>query len=361
MQTQSRPEPSGARAILADRIRKGGPVSVAEYMEVAAQHYYAGRDPFGVKGDFTTAPEISQMFGEMLGAWIIDAWMQMGKPERAMIVELGPGRGTLAADIMRTIAAWPDCAAAMSLHLVENSPLLRQSQAAALKQFNPTWYEKIDEVPEGLAFFVTNEFFDALPIRQFEKKAGRWQERCVGYDVDQDRFFFTLRPCDCSDLPPAWEGSVCERSPAAINVMEQIAARIDAQGGAALIIDYGYVKPGFGDTLQTVRRHKFSDVLENPGGDDITAHVDFPALKSAAEKRLRVLGPVEQGSFLTALGIMQRAESLRAKANDEQRREIDIALHRLVAPGEMGQLFKVMGLLKKDSSIHPAGFDEPQA
>jgi len=359
MRTQLRPEPGAPRLELVSRIAKEGPVSVADFMGVAAAHYYAGRDPFGVEGDFTTAPEISQMFGEMVGAWIIDAWMQSGKPEKAQLVELGPGRGTLAADVMRTISAWPDCKTAFSLHLVETSPLLRQKQAAALKKYNPVWCDRLEDVPAGMCFIVANEFFDALPIRQFEKKGSNWQERCVGYDAEKDKFFFTTRPCDAKDLPPAFEGSVYETSPASIKVLDEIARRIE-NGGAALIVDYGYARPGYGDTLQTVRRHKFSNVLENPGGDDITAHVDFNALRNYAQSRLSVQGPVEQGDFLTSLGILQRAEALRAKANDRQRKDIDTALHRLVSPSEMGRLFKVLGLTKR-GGIHLAGFGEDKA
>lgn len=358
MRTQPKPEPDATRAELTARIVRDGMISVADFMEVAAQHYYAGRDPLGVKGDFTTAPEISQMFGEMIGAWVIDAWMQLGKPAQAQLVELGPGRGTLAADMMRTIAAWPDCRAAMSLHLVETSPLLRQSQAVALKDCRPTWYDRLSDVPKGLSFIIANEFFDALPIRQFEKKDGKWLERCVGLDAATGKFFFTTREAPPMGMPPAWEGSVFEDSPASVAVMREIAQRIEDEDGAALVIDYGYTRPGFGDTLQTVRKHKFSGVLENPGGDDITAHVDFDALKRAAQKLGVVHGPVEQGAFLSVLGILQRAEALRCKADDRQRKDIDLALHRLVAPSEMGRLFKVMAMTRKGGTVNPAGFVE---
>ena len=353
-----KPEPNAARTALIARIGQEGQISVAEYMAVAAAHYYAGRDPFGVKGDFTTAPEISQMYGEMLGAWLIDAWMQLGKPEAAQLIELGPGRGTLAADIMRTISTWPDCKAALSLHLVETSPLLRQQQSDVLKDFNPTWHEKVEDVPDGIGFIIANEFFDALPIRQFEKIKGKWHERFVGYEAEKDKFFFIAEPCNGADLPDAPDGSVFETSPASFAVLEEMSRRIEKHGGAALIVDYGHIHAGFGDTLQTLRRHKFSPVLDSPGGDDITAHVDFNAFRIAAESRLQIHGPVEQGAFLTGLGIMQRAEAMRAKANDKQRKDIDLALHRLVVPTEMGQLFKVLGLTQKGSTIRPAGFGE---
>ncbi|HYD19126.1 MAG TPA: SAM-dependent methyltransferase [Patescibacteria group bacterium] len=352
-----KPEPTAARAALIARVAAEGPITVAEFMSVAAAHYYAARDPFGVDGDFTTAPEISQMYGEMIGAWIVDGWMQLGKPEFARLIEFGPGRGTLAADIMRTISAWPDCKAAFQLHLIETSPLLRQMQADVLMNYNPTWHDKLEEVPPGVSFIVANEFFDALPIHQYIKTPAGWHERCVGYDAENDTFKFTTRPFEGAGFPPAPTGSIYETSPVSLSFMDQIAGHIAEAGGAALIVDYGHAKPGFGDTLQTLRRHQFTGVLENPGGDDITAHVDFAALAARPGETLSIHGPVEQGEFLTSLGIVQRAEGLREKASEEQRAEIDQALKRLVSPSAMGRLFKVLGLTRKTDTIHPAGFD----
>ena len=359
MQNQPRPEPTAAFLELIRSIADNGCVTVAEFMEVAAGHYYAARDPFGADGDFTTAPEISQMFGEMIGAWVVDGWMQLGKPEFARLIELGPGRGTLAADVMRTISAWPDCKAAFQLHLVENSPLLRRHQAEVLKGYDPVWHEKLEEVPPGVSFILANEFFDALPIHQYIMVNGEWHERCIGFDRMKDSFFFMTQPYEGPQLPPAPEAAIIEKSPASLAAMDQIVTLLDESGGAALLIDYGYDQLGFGDTLQTLRRHAFTDVLENPGGDDITAHVDFVSLKERAARRLDVHGPAEQGVFLLNLGIAQRAEALQGKASEKQLEDIQKAFHRLTSPDEMGSLFKVLGLTRKGDTIKPAGFDAP--
>ncbi len=340
------------------RIQNDGPVSVAEFMQVAASHYYAAKDAFGVDGDFITAPEISQMFGEMIGAWLVDSWMQLGKPPQIKLIELGPGRGTLAADVMRTISAWPDCKAAFSLHLVEASPLLRQKQAELLIRHSPTWYETLDEVPEGLCFIIANEFLDALPIEQFVKTADGWRERGVGFQ--DGAFAFTLlQPASVpAEFAQAPEGSIFETNRASLGVITEIAERLSQNGGAALLIDYGHKKRGIGDTLQSLHKHKFSPALAHPGRDDITAHVDFAACAAAAAPLVNIHGPVTQGDFLTRLGIVQRADALSEKADSEQRKLIEAALHRLVSPSAMGRLFKVLGLTAKESSIIPAGFSE---
>ena len=356
-QSKAQEPQSAAHTILVERIGMKGSVSVAEFMEIAVAHYYAAQDPFGDDGDFTTAPEISQMFGEMLGAWLVDAWMQAGKPEKAHLVELGPGRGTLASDVLRTVSNWPECLASMDLHLVETSPLLRARQADELGEYNPTWHDDISTLPEGPAFILANEFFDALPIQQFEMKGGKWHERHVGYDEENETFFFTLKPTDEPEMPEAKDGGIFEKSPASIAVAGEICKILAEQGGAALFVDYGHAMSGIGDTLQAVKDHKFAEVLENPGRNDITAHVDFAALKRAAAKKLRVHGPVEQGAFLLRLGISTRADALRQKATEEQRKNIDAALFRLTAATEMGKLFKVLALTPTGSAIAPAGFD----
>jgi len=358
--------PSAAAERIATAIAAEGPLTVARFMEIAASHYYASKDAFGAAGDFITAPEISQMFGEMIGAWIVDTWMQMGKPETAQLIELGPGRGTLAADIMRTISAWPDCRAAFTLHLVETSPLLRQKQADILMKYSPTWYERLEEVPLGTGFIVANEFLDALPIRQFERRDGQWLERHVSYDAGAHKFLFTLLPPKAPPAIPsafseAAEGSIFETSPATLDVMRQIATRVAEAEGAALLVDYGHVKQGIGDTLQTLRHHKYSPVLEAPGQDDITAHVDFAACAEAAAPLARVVGPITQGEFLISLGIEARAAALSEKANENQQKEIGAALHRLTGPEAMGRLFKVMALLPLQSEVRPAGFGEGES
>jgi NADH dehydrogenase [ubiquinone] 1 alpha subcomplex assembly factor 7 len=367
MQENTKRKPEGANPLhddIAARIRARGTIPVAEYMGLAAEAYYAAQNPFGAKGDFTTAPEISQMFGEMIGAWLVDVWMQMGKPESVKLVELGPGRGTLAADIMRTISAWPDFRTAVTLHLVETSARLKQMQAQALAGHNVGWYDSFDEVPEGICFVVANEFFDALPVHQLRKTESGWQERHVGYDAEKDAFFFTTAPLAFEieglmpeDFTNAPAGSIFEISPAGLSIMEKVSARIARHGGAALVVDYGHTQPGLGDTLQAVAHHKYADPLEDPGGRDITAHVDFGTLATVASKYAAVSGPVSQGQFLITLGIEARAQKLCENATDAQRQDIMSALCRLVAPKEMGRLFKVIALTSKEEAIEPAGFN----
>ncbi len=348
---------------IAAEIMARGPITMAEYMERAVSAYYKTQEPFGVEGDFTTAPEISQMFGEMVGAWLVDAWMQMGRPDNVKLVELGPGKGTLAADIMRTVSNWPDFKNAVSLHLIETSPRLKELQALALKNYSVGWYDSFDEVPQGVCFVVANEFFDALPIHQLKKTKDGWCERRIGYDAEHDVFSFTTAPLEFAldgmmpeDFMNALEGSIFEISPASLDIVKQVSERIARHGGAALILDYGHAEAGLGDTLQAVAHHKYADVLEEPGLRDITAHVDFGTLKAVASQQAVVSGPVTQGEFLIGLGIEARAQSLCKKATDEQREDITAALCRLVAPKEMGRLFKVMALTSREKPIQPAGF-----
>ncbi len=342
------------------RIREGGPVSVAEYMGRAAEAYYAQQHPFGTAGDFVTAPGISQMFGEMIAAWLVDVWLQMGRPPAVRLIELGPGMGTLAADILRTFNAWPAFRDAVMLHLVETSARLRERQAEALKGVNVAWHDTLDDVPDDMpCFIVANEFLDALPIHQFEKSGGVWRERLVGYNEEKQGFFFTVAPGEEEGgavFPAAPEGSVFEMSPASIAVADAIARRVAQTGGAALLIDYGHIKPGFGDTLQALLKHAYADPLEDPGGRDITAHVDFGTLGTVAAQHARVLGPAMQGDFLNAMGIGLRAQKLCEAAAPAQRENIMSALARLTAPEQMGRLFKVMAMTAKEAIIEPAGF-----
>lgn len=366
--------PSAASAIeplIAARIEAEGPISVADFMDMALGHpehgYYISRPSVGAEGDFVTAPEISQMFGEMIGAWLVDAWMQMGQPETVRLVELGPGRGTLMTDILRAAGSWPAFRAAVSLHLIETSPRLRQAQFEALKDYHPTWHDVLAEVPaDAPCLIVANEFLDALPIHQFEKAGGRWMERRVAHDKAAGRFFFTLAQPGfdvAGVMPPnflaAPDGSVFEISPATLTIAEQICARVE-QGGAALLIDYGHVEPSLGDTLQAVSRHAYADPLAEPGLRDITAHVDFGTIKVLSQPRARVHGPVGQGAFLASLGIAARAEQLRARATDKQKKDILSALHRLTAASEMGALFKVMALTPLAGRLNVSGFGEEQ-
>src|SRR5215470_2219640 len=272
--------------LIARRIRATGPLTVAEFMTEVLQHprlgYYATRDPLGTAGDFVTAPEVSQVFGELIGLWCADAWARMGQPDPVHLAELGPGRGTLMADALRALAVAPDFRRALRLHLVETSPALRALQARALATAAPTWHERLDAIPAGPLLLVANEFLDTLPIRQFERRGSGWNERRVGLAPDGGTLVFALDPAPSpsaallpSRLSPAAEGSVAEACPAALSLAADLARRLSADGGAALFIDYGHPESAWGDTLQAVRQHRYHPVLEAPGSADITAHVDF--------------------------------------------------------------------------------------
>lgn len=356
---------------LADRIQKHGPISVAEYMALALgdpEHgYYTTQESIGVEGDFITSPEISQMFGEMIGAWLTDVWLQTGKPDSVKLIELGPGRGTLMADVLRTISTWPELKAAVSVHLVETSQRLRQIQFEVLKGWRPTWYDRFEEVPVGVSFIIANEFFDALPTHQLIKSGGQWQERMIDYNPERKEFVFVVKPLDfslSSVMPSAFihapEGSVFEVSPASLGLLDLIAGRIAKYNGAGLIIDYGHTVPGLGDTLQAVSKHQYSNPLENPGVKDITVHVDFATLAQAASTVVRVHGPVMQGDFLTSLGIQQRAEKLCEEATSEQAEEIKRGLERLITHEQMGGIFKVLGLTPRHKALNVTGFNEAE-
>ncbi len=355
---------------LRQRIRATGPITIAEYMADALGHprwgYYATRDPFGAQGDFVTAPEISQLFGEMIGLWCVDFWRGMGSPNPFHLVELGPGRGTLMADALRAAKVAPAFSAAMRLHLVETSPALRGLQATTLAGIaEPVWHDHMSTVPPGPMLLVANEFLDALPIRQLERLPGGWHERRVGVAAD-DRLTFMLDPAPsplARALPPAARdaevGSVIELCPAAQTLAATLGARVVADGGAALFIDYGYARSACGDTLQALRAHKPHDPLIEPGSADLTAHVDFASFAAAARSTgARIYGPVSQGAFLTTLGIGVRAKRLRAGATPAQTADIDSARHRLIDPAQMGTLFKAVALTRRALPA-PAGFPPP--
>ena len=355
--------PLGRR--LARLIAETGPITVADYMAHCLgdpEHgYYLAREPFGPKGDFVTAPEISQMFGELVGAWLAEAWHAAGRPTEVRLVELGPGRGTLSADILRTLRLVPDLVAAATLHLVETSPRLRaiQAETLAAAPVAAHWHDRLDDVPAGFTLAVANEFFDALPVRQFVRTDTAWQERVVGLDADGS-LAFGLGPgaLAACELPPrlraAPTGAILEVSPASIAVMQTLAGRIAGHSGAALVIDYGHAETGLGETLQAVAAHAYADPLAAPGEADLTAHVDFSALARAARSAgAAAHGPIGQGAFLSALGLAQRAARLSRDADAATRAAIAAAADRLAAPGEMGTLFKVLAVTPQGDAPPP--------
>ncbi|WP_430911950.1 class I SAM-dependent methyltransferase [Methylobacterium sp. sgz302541] len=335
-------------AEIAAIIRETGPIGIDRYMALCLGHpvhgYYRTRDPLGRAGDFTTAPEISQMFGELIGLWIASVWMAMGRPERAILAELGPGRGTLMADALRALrSAAPD--AAFALHLVETSPALRARQEEALAGFSPTWHEGPQTLPDGPAIVVANEFFDCLPVRQFERTPRGWCERLVGLSEDGTLTIGLAPEPDRSLAKEGPVGVVTTLAGPAADTMRGLAGRIRAQGGGLLAIDYGHARPGFGDTLQAVAGHAFTDPLAAPGEADLTVHVDFAALARAARAGGAVVhGPVDQRDFLLALGLTLRAERLKRAATPVQSEAVDAAVARLTDTGRggMGRLFKVL-------------------
>ena len=347
-------------AVLRRRLAAEGAISIADFMGEALGHpehgYYRTRDPLGRAGDFTTAPEISQMFGELIGFWCAHLWQEMGQPTRLNLVELGPGRGTLMADLLRAVSkVAPAFRAAIQVHLVETSPVLREAQAKALTARSefPTWHDDVVSLPEDAPLLiVANEFFDALPIRQLQCTEKGWCERLVVVDPDTDSLSIALAPGEgpSASLVPestrttAAEGKIVELSPISWRIVGDLARRLQEQGGAALIIDYGYEGPATGDTLQAVRDHKPCGVLEEPGEVDLTAHVDFTALaKAAVEQGVRATPVRGQGAFLNALGLAQRTERL-CRAAPDQTAAIQSGRDRLTDPHGMGTVFKAIGL-----------------
>ncbi|MGE0844690.1 MAG: class I SAM-dependent methyltransferase [Flavobacteriaceae bacterium] len=324
---------------IAAAVARDGPMRLDRYMARCLDRYYAAGTAIGAAGDFTTAPEVSQMFGEIVGAWALHVWETMGAPSSVRLVELGPGRGTLAADMMRIARLRPAFAAGLTLHLVERSPGMREAQRRALAAHDRVfWHDDFTTVPEGPAIIVANEFFDALPVRQFVRRNGSWRERAVGIDGGA----LALAETEAADPPPfeAEDGAIAERHEAGAVLAGNIGARIAGGRGACLIVDYGYAGPAFGDSLQAMRGHGFADPLADPGEADLTAHVDFAQLLGAARAAgARVAGPMGQGAFLGALGIGLRAERLAA-ANPARRAAIEADLARLASPDAMGALFK---------------------
>jgi NADH dehydrogenase [ubiquinone] 1 alpha subcomplex assembly factor 7 len=339
-----------------------GPITIERYMALCLGHpvhgYYRTRDPLGAAGDFTTAPEISQIFGELLGLWTAEVWHGLGRPASFRLVEFGPGRGTLMADALRALrAAAPCCLAAADLHLVETSPVLRAAQARALAGAAPTavtpaaaiptWHDGIDTLPGGPAIILANEFFDALPVRQYQRTDRGWCERRVGLSAE-DALAFGLSPDPTPEITAQGApGAILTLPAVALDLTRRLAGRLAREGGALLAIDYGDLYGGTADTLQAVAHHRFADPLAAPGETDLTAQVDFGALaRAAAGAGAVVHGPVPQADFLLALGLAQRTERLAARASPAQAAAVRAGAERLIdrTTRGMGNLFKVMAL-----------------
>lgn len=328
-------------------IRTSGPISLTHFMGESNARYYASRDPFGENGDFITAPEISQMFGELIGLWMADIWLRAGGKTPVNYVELGPGRGTLTRDVLRSSKQY---GFAPQVHFIEGSPTLRTVQGEAVP--DAIWHDDLSTIPhDGPVLIIANEFLDALPIRQMVATASGWRERMVGLQGEELIPVAGTQPLD-SIVPEEWRnaqsGTIIETCPAAASIMYEICSRLEAQGGAALIIDYGFREPRTGSSLQAIRNHQKVDPFAEPGAADITALVDFGALARIAEARdVRLLGTTTQGEWLSALGIDARTEALSVKA-PQYASDLSAARDRLIAPDQMGTLFKVLGLASED-------------
>lgn len=344
------------------RIKISGPITIAEFMSECLMHpkygYYQREKVFGADGDFTTSPEISQMFGEMIGLWLIDRWQAMGSPPEFNLVECGPGRGTLMADILHAAAKQSDFIKAASVVFVEKSNQLKNEQKKRVP--GALWIEDISALPGGPTLLVANEFFDALPIHQFQKRDGLWLERKIGLENDKLSWSLSAPSAALSMMSKnqkaSENGSIVELCPAAVSTAGTIAAHINEHSGAALIIDYGYDKSATGDTFQAMKDHHYSDPLDNIGTSDLTSHVNFDMVGQAAQqKEVATHGPVGQGSFLMSIGMGERAMGLSQNVATEEKEHILSCLMRLTSPDQMGELFRVLALTSKEQT-KVAGF-----
>ncbi|MDC0131310.1 SAM-dependent methyltransferase [Alphaproteobacteria bacterium] len=343
---------------LIEEIKASGPISLETFMTRAltdpAHGYYIHRQPFGRPstggGDFTTAPEISQMFGELIGAWCADLWHRMGQPERFCLAELGPGRGTLMADVLRAASVLPEFSAAVQVHFVEISPALRKLQAERVPE--AIWHGELTSLPDLPMIVLANEFFDALPIQQFRKSNDGWHEIKVGQQQNA-LCFVDGPPMDTAQLPKqslpdVAPGDIIETCAASHAVVKALADKLQAKGGAALIMDYGYRQAAAGDSFQALHQHQFVEPLDAPGQADLTAHVNFQSLQESAIQSGLVSSPItHQGDFLSALGLDIRARSLM-QAAPEKAGQIGSERDRLAAPDQMGHLFKVLAIASPD-------------
>ena len=355
------------RQKLVTRLALSGPMTVADYMSEALGNprhgYYRSRDPLGVQGDFITAPEISQVFGELIGAWLAERWQSLGSPARAHLVELGPGRGTLMADALRATRNVAGFHQAIDLHLVEINPVLKEAQRAAIASYaTPQWHAGFASIPDAAPLLlVANEFFDALPIRQLQRTERDWRERLVALQDEALRFVLAPGPSPFAALlspalAQAAPGAIAELCLPGRALVRDIAERLSRHRGAALIVDYGYAVPRLGDSLQAIASHKKIDPLASPGEADLSAHVDFTAVAQSAQAGGAMsFGPVTQGDFLRGLGIERRCAALKQRADATQAAVLDGGVARLIEHAQMGTLFKALALTDKQSSA-PAGF-----
>ena len=364
-------------ARLAERIERDGPISLHDYMAACLYDpswgYYRKRRPIGTAGDFVTAPEISQAFGELIGLWCAEVWRLMGKPAEVRVVELGPGRGTLISDALRALRAVPEFLARATVHLVEVSDSLRAEQALKIAgaPCPVIFHESLAEVPAGPSIVVANEYLDCLPIRQFVFDGVRrgWCERMVGFGGRGFSFVVGNAASDITHLPEAEtceEGDIFEVRPGADNFVDELAARAQQAPVSALLVDYGHTRPSLGDSLQAVRRHAFAGVFDAPGETDLTAHVDFHRLvERACETALRHSGPMPLGEWLLRLGIEVRANQLLRAASPEDARQIVSGVRRLLDPAQMGVLFKTLvlwdGLAEPPPPFHVLSAKEARA
>ncbi|MFK0273750.1 class I SAM-dependent methyltransferase [Ensifer sp. NPDC090286] len=357
---------------LADKIKAlikaHGPISVTDYFSLCLadpEHgYYRVHEPFGKEGDFTTAPEISQLFGEMIGIFLVHAWQQHGKPEGAVLAEIGPGRGTMMADMLRVVRRLaPDLYASAGVHLVETSERLRkvQSETLAAHGHKVEWHTSFETLPEGFLLLAANELFDAIPIRQFVRTAQGFRERMVGLDADDELTFAVgVAGIDPDLLPtPAQgiaEGTIFEIAPARDAVMSALCERLKVSGGTAVIIDYGHMATGYGDTLQAVLDHEYDPPLASPGRADLTSHVDFEQLaRRAKTDDVQINGLAHQGDFLVGLGLLERAASLGRDKDALTQETIRQDVERLAGAGagKMGELFKVLAVSSPPVPLSP--------
>lgn len=356
---------SALLAELREIIAADGPMPIERFMQLCLQHpkhgYYTTKLPIGRTGDFITAPEVSQMFGELAGLWAAKTWVDSGRPAPVHLCEIGPGRGTMMADVLRAARVAPGFLDALDLHLVETSPVLREVQRMTLAKAPaaPVWHDAFETLPEGPALILANEFFDALPVRHYVKGEGGWHERLVGLDAEGKLVFGAAAETTGIPASAGKPGDILEIGHVARLAMNALAGRIARSGGALLVWDYGHAETGFGETLQAIAHHAYADPLEAPGEADLTVHVDFAMMRRSAEQAgAQVHGPVPQGLWLERMGIASRAEALKRHATPSQARDIDSALDRLTGRGSsMATLFKVLAVVPKGAKP-PPGFED---